>query len=115
MNLSSSFYFEIITVLGWPHGEVIDSWQSALHTAKTEWTDHLHQGVTAITNLSGGFVKDTKDSGPRRYKAAVSQHKINKIKIRSRVASFLGVEFNHLSVGLSVCWHVFGGVGVCGY
>lgn len=80
MNLSSSFYFEIITVLGWPHGEVIDFWQSALHTMKTEWTDHLHQGVTAITNLSGGFVKDAENSGPRRYKAAVGQHKINKIK-----------------------------------
>lgn len=115
MNLSCSFYFEIITILGWPHGEVIDSWQSATHMTEAEWTNYHCQGVIAITNLNRGFVmKDTEDSGLRCYKAEINQHKINKIKIRSCVSCFLGAEFNHLSVGLSVCWHVFGGVAFVG-
>lgn len=61
--------------------------------------------------LKRGFeMKDTKDSGLRCYKAEINQHKINKVRIRRCVSCFLGAEFNHLSAGLSVCWHVFGRV-----
>ena len=58
-------------------------------------------------------MRDTEDSEPRRSKVEISQHKINKIKIKSRGGSFREGVVSDLDVGRRFCRHVFGGVGVC--